>query len=164
MTLPNMTTGLWLGNALGILLLLLVALYQLGGVIFGTGTQLPQVLPLTAQPIPQAGLRPDIGSRNPFDSFNTRWKTSAEKNPAPSGELRGVIMLPGVQAIVTNSGTVHLGETLAEGRVAKIMGDKIIVEQGNGNRELELPSAHRPTLQSISKANAATNKTIKGTK
>ena len=164
MTLPNPTTGLWLGNALGLLLLLLAALYQFGGVIFGMGAQLPQVLPLTAQPIPQPGLQADIGSRNPFDSSSTRWKTAGGNSPAITGELRGVILLPGVQAVVTNNGAIHLGEMLAEGRVAKILDNKIIVEQGGVNREIKLPSASRPTLQSISKANAATNKTIKVTK
>ena len=37
MKLPDTTTGLWLGNLLGILLLLLAVAYQLGGAIFASG-------------------------------------------------------------------------------------------------------------------------------
>lgn len=152
MKLPNATTGLWLGNLLGMLLLLLVVVYQLGGAMFTSGAHLPAVHPLTVQPVPQPETLADIGSRNPFDASSARWKISSEDNPAITGELRGVILLPGVQTVVTSSGTVRLGETLAEGRVARILDNKIIVDQGHGSKELELPSARRPTLNSINKA------------
>ena len=152
MKLPDTTTGLWLGNLLGILLLLLAVAYQLGGAIFASGAHLPAVHPLTVQAIPQPETRADIGSRNPFDSSSARWKTSSGNNPAIIGELRGVILLPGVQTVVTSSGMVRVGETLAEGRVIRILDNKIVVDQGHGSKELELPSARRPTLKSINKA------------
>ena len=159
MKLPNPTAGLWLGNAFGILLLLLIVAYQIGGAVFDMNAPLPKVQPLAAQPIHQPEPQADIGNRNPFDSSAARWKTDAEKNSALSGELRGVIMLPGVKAVVTKGGAVHLGEALAEGRITKIMGDKIIVEQGDASREMELPSAHRPTLRSLNKANTGLDHT-----
>lgn len=162
MKLPDPTTGLWLANAFGISLLLLIVAYQFGGAFFGLGAQLPPVLPLVVQPVPQPGLEANAGSRNPFDSSSAHWKTSSGKTAA-SGELRGVILLPGVQAVVTSSGAVHLGETLTGGRVAKILDDKVVVEQENGNREMELPSAHRPTLRSLNKANSGQD-IFKGTK
>jgi hypothetical protein len=157
MKLPNLTTGLWLGNALGLLLVTLVVASRIGGAVFGSGVRLPPVLPLTAQPVPPPEPGADIGSRNPFDVSAAHWKTSKENNPAPGGELRGV------QTVVTSSGTVRLGETLGEGRVARILPDKVIVAHGNVSRELELPSAHRPTLQSINKARSGPH-TNKGSK
>jgi hypothetical protein len=152
MKLPDTTTGLWLGNLLGIMLLLLAVAYQLGGAIFTSGAHLPAVNPLTVQPVPQPETRADTGKRNPFDPSSARWKTGSGSNPALTGELRGVILLPGVQTVVTSSGTVRVGETLAEGRVIRILDNKIVVEQGSGSKELELPSARRPTLKSINKA------------
>lgn len=163
MKLPNPTAGLWLGNALGISLLLLIVVYQLGGAGLDLGAQLPQVLPLAAQPVTHLGLEANAGNRNPFDPSATRWKISGENNPAITGELRGVILLPGVQAVVTSSGAVHLGESLTEGRITRISGNKVIVEQGNGSMEMELPSARLPTLQSINKAKPGLD-TTKGSK
>lgn len=163
MTPPNLTVGLWLGNALGAALLLLAAFYQFGGAVFGAGARLPQVQPLVARPVPQPSASAGIGARNPFDPSIAHWRASGAGAPALAGELRGVILLPGVRAVVTNSGTVRPGETMTEGRVIRILDNGIIVEQGQGNREIKLPSAGRPTLQSLNKAGTAANKTIKGT-
>jgi hypothetical protein len=163
MKLPEATTGLWMGNLFGILFLLLAVAYQLGGAIFASGAHMPEINPLSVQPVPQPETRTDIGSRNPFDPSAARWKASGGNNPAITGELRGVILLPGVQTVVTSNGTVRVGETLPEGRVVRILDDKIVVEQGGGNKELELPSARRPTLKSINKADHGPN-TTKGSK
>ena len=152
MKLPNATTGLWLGNLLGMLLLLLAVAYQLGGAVFTSDAHMPAIHPLLAQPVPQPVPLADIGGRNPFDSSSAHWKISGESNPAITGDLRGVILLPGAQRVVTSNGTVRIGEMLAEGRVVRILDNKIIVDQGHGKKELELPSARRPTLKSINKA------------
>jgi len=152
MKLPNATTGLWLGNLLGMLFLLLVVAYQLGGAMFASDAHLPAIQPLAVQAVPQPEILADIGSRNPFDTSSARWKISSENSPATTGELRGVILLPGVQTVLTSSGTVRVGETLAEGRVSRILDHKIVVNQGGSSKELELPSAKRPTLKSINKA------------
>ena len=163
-TPPNLTAGLWLGNALGLALLLLAAFYQLGGAVFGAGARLPQVQPLAARPVPQPSAKIGIGDRNPFDSSVAHWRASGASVPTMAGELRGVILLPGVQAVVTNSGTVRPGEMMTEGRVIRILDNRIIVGQGEGNREIKLPSADRPTLRSLNKTGTAANQSSKGTK
>jgi len=159
----NITTGLWLGNLLGMLALVLVVVYQLGEAVFTSDVHLPDIRPLVAQAITQTDAIADIGSRNPFDSSATRWKIVSATNPSTTGELRGVILLPGVQTVVTSKGTVRVGETLTEGRVTRILDDKIVVDQGRSSKELELPSAKRPTLKSINKADHGLD-IIKGSK
>jgi hypothetical protein len=68
------------------------------------------------------------------------------------GELRGIIRLPGVQLAVTGSGTARIGEPVSGGKIQRILNDRIVVESETGMKDIELPSAHRLTLEAINKA------------
>jgi hypothetical protein len=161
---PGVTIGLWLANAIGWLALILAASYQSG--IFrldaGSVAKMPADLTLAAQPIQLPQPLPDMGKRNPFDATAAHWTTSEATSPAAgNGDLLGFIRLPGVNSALTTTGVVHVGEALAQGKLIGMTDGKVIVEQATGKRAMDLPSARRPTLQSLGKPHPAQNNTTK---
>jgi hypothetical protein len=101
------------------------------------------------QPPPAA---PEVGARNPFDPGAGRWMVAAPKGAGGTGELRGVVVLPGVRAAVTGGGAVHVGEPLAGGRLVGIRGGKLLVRRDDAVDEIEVPAFRSPTLQSLNSA------------
>lgn len=148
----NPTTTLWLLNALGVFLVLSAAFYRIGPVFLGSGVTLPKIGAIPAQPIQQLAAIPGTGDRNPFDPASAQWSVARpDDSQAQTGELRGIIRLPGVQLALTGSGTARIGEPVAGGKIRRILNDRIVVENATGMKEIELPSAHRPTLGAINK-------------
>lgn len=161
---PGVTIGLWLANAIGWLVLTLLVSYQFRIFLFDPAATMPAELSLVPKPVQLPEALPDTGNRNPFDTTALHWRTSAAASPAAgSGDLLGFIRLPGVNSALTSSGVVHVGEPLAEGKLLGMMEGKVIVEQASGKREMELPSARRPTLQSLVKPRSTQKNSTKGT-
>lgn len=149
----NPTTVLWLLNALGALLVISAITYRIGPAFLGVGVALPKIGAIPAQPIQQLAAIPGTGNRNPFDPASAQWSVARpDDSPAQTGELRGIIRLPGVQLALTGSGTARIGEPVAGGKIRRILNDRIVVENATGMKEIELPSAHRPTLNALNKA------------
>jgi len=147
----NPTIMLWAANALVWPLAALAIGYQFGW--FGAGGGFPQVQPLTPEPIRLTMQVSDVTARNPFDPAGTHWRSLAVNTPpssASAGGLRGVIVLPGVRAAMTGGEPVYVGGQLAGGRVIEIRANKVIVQRDGENVEMEVPSAHRPKLDSLS--------------
>lgn len=148
----NPTTALWLLNAFGAILVISAAAYRIGPALLGGDVTMPKIGAIPAQPIQQLAAIPGTGDRNPFDPASVRWGGAQPVDiPAQAGELRGIIRLPGIRLAVTGSGTVRIGEPVAGGKVRRILNDRIVVENEMGMKEIELPSAHRPTLEALNK-------------
>lgn len=147
----TLTKGLWVGNALALLAVVLVLYSQLSGLLFGSAKGRPELRPIQPQPLPVMERPPLNGNKNPFDSNAGHWKTADSKRGG-DGELRGILLLPGVQVAVTGSGIVRAGESMNGGKIAGIKQDRLIIQQENQNQEIKLPSAQRPTLQTLNKA------------
>ena len=145
----NPTVVLWAGNAAVWLLLALIVVYQFGLLSHGGGA--PKLRTLAPEPIQPSAPLSDIAARNPFDPNGNHWRTTAAVAAGSVGELRGVILLPGVRAAITGGGLVPLGGQWGGGRVTGIDANKVIVQRQGAVSELELPSAHRPTLQSLNR-------------
>lgn len=151
---PDATVVLWLANGVGWIVLAIAALHQFGVLAGRPALALPEVKPLSPlllQPPPAAA---EVGARNPFDPAAGRWLAAAPEGPRAPGELRGVLVLPGVRAAVTGGGVVLVGEPLAEGRLVGIRGDKLLVQREDAAGavdEIEVPALHTPTLESLNK-------------
>jgi hypothetical protein len=141
------TVALWVGNAGVWLALALIALFQLGALRMGG--PLPDVRSITPKPIQTVAQSSSSGTRNPFDPTGQNWRSALATAAPVHREVRGVVIMPGVRAALTDAGVVHLGEQLSGGRVTQIEQDRVVVQQDAHSVELELPSAHRPTLQSL---------------
>jgi len=150
----NPTIVLWAGNAMVWPLLALVITYQFGVLDLGGG--LPKVQALKPVPIRLSALVSEGGARNPFAPDGGHWHsavaTTASASGTSGGELRGIILMPGVSVAVTGGGVVHLGGPLAGGRVKEIRANKVVVQRDAETVELELASAHRPTLESLNRS------------
>jgi len=143
MTPRSLTVGLIAGNAIAWAGLVMIALYQFGMLGFSRHGEMPEIATLAPTTvIPPDSPRID-GRRNPFDLTGTHWKIgpAAASVTAESSatDIRGVLQLPGVCAVVTSQGAVRIGETMAGGKFSGIRGSKVIVEQQDGRQELDLP-------------------------
>ena len=149
---PDSTVLLWLANAVGWIGLGLAALHQFGALAWRPAGALPEVKPLAPRTVQAPQAAPEVGARNPFDPGAAHWIAAAPKGAGGAGELRGVVVMPGVRAAVTGGGAVHVGEPLAGGRLAGIRGGTVLVQRENAVDEIEVPVFRRPTLQSLNGA------------
>ena len=148
---PDSTVLLWLACALGWIGLCIAAFHQFGVLAWRPAGALPEIKALSPKPVqsPQATL--EVGARNPFDPGAARWMVAeAPKGAGAMGDVRGVVVLPGVRAAVTGGGAVHVGEPLGGGRLVGFRGDKILVQQNNAVDEFDVPALRSPTLKSLS--------------
>jgi hypothetical protein len=145
----NPTTLLWASNAAVWPLLALAIGYRFG--LLDAGGGLPEMRSLTPVPMQLSAQVSESVARNPFDPEGGHWGTAVATAPASGGELRGVMLMPGVSVALTGTGVVRLGEQLAGGRVKEIRANKVIVRRDSETVELDLASANRPTLQSLNR-------------
>lgn len=157
MTQRGFTLGLLAGNVLAWAGLIAFVLYQLGFLALHGHVALPDIQPLAARAATPPESPAQVAARNPFDAAGAQWKPRTDTaGPIPGRhDIRGIVQLPGVRAIVTGSGTVKQGEPLAGGKFSGIRADKIVIDQESGKQELDLPNAHPPTLESLSKPGSA---------
>lgn len=149
---PNSTVLLWLANALGWIGLGIAAFHQFGALAWRPAGALPEVRPLSPRPMQPPQAAPEVGAHNPFDPGAGRWIAAAPQGASATGDLRGMVVLPGVRAAVTGGGAVHVGELLAGGRLVGIRGGKVLVQRENAVHEIEVPAFSSPTLQSLTGA------------
>jgi hypothetical protein len=141
----NPTIVLWAGNATLWPLLALLVTYRFGLLDLGAGW--PKVQSLAPVPIRLSAQVPEGGARNPFDPDGSPWRATLASATRASGDLRGVIIMPGFSVALTAGGVVHLGEEMVGGSLKEIQEDKVIVQRGAETLQMELGSTSHPASQ-----------------
>jgi hypothetical protein len=147
--------GLWLGNALAFLIVIVALYFQLGSLVMPMKGTL-ELPPIHLEPLRIPERADFSGLINPFDPGAGHWKLA--ENRTDVGKLHGVLLLPGARAALTGSGIVYPGGQVNEGRLAQITQDGLIIQQENQTREIKLHAVPRPTLQTLNKAQPSANK------
>lgn len=146
-----LTRTLWAGNAIAIATLLAVVLFRFGALMPGDAA-LPDLRPLRVAELAPPPLAQTPGERNPFDPSGMAWREPKDDEAsAGSGELKGIIVLPGVRRAVTDRGSVGTGEALGAGRIVSIDDRAVVVDTGSGRKPLETPGVRRPRLQDLNR-------------
>ncbi|HEY6897937.1 MAG TPA: hypothetical protein VI279_11795, partial [Rhodocyclaceae bacterium] len=91
-------------------------------------------------------------SRNPFDSSGGIWNDPKAEGGGDTGELKGILLLPGVHRLLTGRGPVKPGEMLDQGKVLDMTKQGVKIQTQDGTTTLELPGAHRPHLEDLNRA------------
>jgi len=150
-----LVSGLLLGNAIA-LIIVIVALYSQLGPLFAPMKGMAELSPIQPQPLRILEQTSPLNLKNPFDSGAVHWK--AVESREDTGELHGVMLLPGVRAAVTGTGIVYPGGQVSGGRLAEITPDGLIVQQENQAHKITLHAVPRPTLQTLNKAQPLASK------
>lgn len=156
------TRGLWVANAVFLASIAGLLAWQFWQV-FGANSRAPSALRLDRAtievPVAQIITPP---ARNPFDPGGTHWRTSAPSMAAPAtGQILGILALPGVGVALTDRGAVHPGETLKEGELVSVAPSGAVVDAPGGHQKLELPGGRRPRLQDLNKAAPVVSGTVR---
>lgn len=151
--LRNPTGLLWLGVAVSVLTLGLVLAYRLAPLLPGRSGDLTEIRPISR---PEALAPPPppvtVASRNPFDGGGAHWSQSGKATDnAASGAIKGVVLLPGAQAVLTERRTIKFGETLEGGKLVGVEGEQLIIQTSEGRRRIDLPGARRPHLNDLNR-------------
>jgi hypothetical protein len=150
-----LTSALWLANALLWLLLVLFLAARIQQVFFAGETPLLRFDPVVATSLPPLALA-SASTRNPFDPTGSPWQ--AADAPAPTaapGQVRGIVVLPGVGVALTDRGVIKTGESLDAGRLLSVKISGVMVDTPSGPQGLLLPGANRPALQDLNQEKPA---------
>jgi hypothetical protein len=94
-----------------------------------------------------------LPGRNPFDPAGTPWQLAGSTAPAVSpGQVRGIVVLPGVGVALTDGGVIAPGAELDAGRLMSVKSSGAVVDTPVGPKALTLPGSNRPTLQDLNQA------------
>lgn len=151
----SLALGLWIGNAIA-LVIVIVALYSQLGPLFAPMKGMAELPPIQPQPLRMPERTNPSSLKNPFDSGAGHWKAAG--NRVDGEGLHGVLLLPGVRAAVTGAGIVYPGGQVGGGRLAQITKDGLIVQQENQTQEIKLHAVPRPTMQTLNKAQPSASK------
>ncbi len=147
-----LTVVLWLANGFLWLLLVGLMIWRLQAVFLAAEAPALLVEPLLAEAWPVPVL-PSGQARNPFDPAGTPWHVASSTARVPTGgQLRGIVILPGVSVVLTEQGAVKPGESLLVGRLVSVTGREAVVQTPSGPQALTLPGANRPTLGDLNQA------------
>lgn len=151
--LRNPTVLLWLATGASVVILTLVLAYRLAPLIPGNGGNLPDIRPIdqpeALAPSPPPG---PVAGRNPFDAGGTHWSQPGKGvESVASGPIKGIVLLPGAQAVLTEGRTVKFGETLEGGTLVGVEGEQLIIQTSEGRKRIDLPGAHRPHLKDLNR-------------
>jgi hypothetical protein len=148
----GVTRALWVANAAG-LLLLAAAGVRLGELLWrGNADRLPAIIPFTLSPLPLPAV-PSVADGNPFDPGRLAWRLPEDQDLAGgAGEVKGVILLPGIRRAVTDKGSAKPGETIGAGRLLAVEGGSVVIDDGGGPKKIETPGARRPRLEDLNRA------------
>ena len=159
---PTLTQGLWLANGFSWLLLGVLVAIGVQRTFLGAEAPALRIDPVGAEALPPHAAAnvphvPNIQARNPFDPAGTPWQAAdSPATEAAPGQLRGIVVLPGVGVAMTDRGAVRPGEALEAGRVVSVRVSGVVVETPGGQKPLALPGANRPSLQELNQARPGT--------
>ncbi len=148
----QLTRVLWLANALFWLLLAGLVAFQVRQIFFGGETPVLHLEAITVQPLRPSALA-RTATRNPFDATGTAWLAAGSPGAeATPGQVRGIVVLPGVGMAMTDRGPVKPGGSLDAGRLISVKPTGAVVATPSGLQALVLPGTKRPTLQDLNQA------------
>lgn len=148
-----LTMALWLANVFFWLFLIGFVIWRLQAVLVAGEVAKLRIEPVSAPAWPLLAL-PSAQARNPFDPAGTPWHVASSAAPVvATGQLRGIIVLPGVSVALTDKGAVKPGESLTVGRLVSVKAREAVVQTPSGLQALTLPGASRPTLRQLNQAN-----------
>ncbi len=148
-----LTVALWLANGFFWLLLVGFVIWRLQAVFLAAEAPALLVEPVSPETWPVPALLSGQ-ARNPFDPAGTPWHFASSTARVPTaGQLRGIVVLPGVSVVLTDQGAVKPGESLVVGRLVSVRAREAVVQTPGGPQVLTLPGANRPTLRELNQAN-----------
>jgi hypothetical protein len=141
--------ALWLAVGLAAAALGSMLLYRAANVFTADEETLPRFLPLAVHK-PVSSLSVALPGRNPFDPTGTPWASvQADQSQANAGRLKGVVLFPGTQLVLTESGVVKLGANLAEGRLIAISPSGVLVDTAGRREQIPVPASKRIKLKDL---------------
>lgn len=147
----NPTRLLWLAMGVSLLILVAVLAYRLAPVLPGPGEREHEIRPighLQAPASAQATLA--IVERNPFDPSGAHWsQTGKGAEAAVTGPIKGVVLVPGMNVVLTEGRPVRIGDMLEGGKLLGVEGERLIIETSEGLKRVDLPGSRRPHLKDL---------------
>jgi hypothetical protein len=152
----SLTSALWLANGLFWLLLIGFLVLRVQQTFFVGEVPPLRLDPLSTQALPALVLA-NASSRNPFDPAGTPWALASAPAPAKAGQVRGIVVLPGVAVALTEGGVVKPGQSLDDGQLLSVKTSGAVVDTPTGRQTLILPESNRPkSFQALNQAKPAT--------
>jgi hypothetical protein len=151
--LGNPTRLLWIAMAISVVTLGLVLAYRLAPLLPGQTGNTADIRPI-GQPEALASVLPPVlvAVRNPFDVGGTHWSQPVKgADNTAAGPIKGIVLLPGTQAVLTEGRTIKFGEDLEGGKLVAVEGEQLIIQTSEGRRRIDLPSARRPHLKDLNR-------------
>ena len=148
--------SLWLSFVVVTATLLGLLFYRVAGVISTDDATMPRFLPLyvdrAAPPVSTA-----LPGKNPFDPSGVPWaSTQAGGSQAGTGRLKGIVVFPGTQFVLTETGVVTLGTDLKEGKLLAVRGEGVLVETAGKQEHIPVAASKRMRLNDLNKVQART--------
>jgi hypothetical protein len=117
----------------------------------------PIQLPAIALPPAPAHPAVTFPARNIFDPDGTQWlpppPVSADAKPkapeSPPASAKGLILLPGVEGVLTDAGFVGAGQALPEGSLRRITDDGYVVSAQGGDREVKFDPGRNQAIREL---------------
>jgi len=148
----TLTRALWLANGFFWLLLAGWVAFRVQQVIVSGPAPALRLDPVQAEALPPLVLV-SVPTRNPFDPAGTAWQAAGSPaSEAAPGQVRGIVVLPGVGVAMTDRGAVKPGQALDAGRLVSVKVAGAVVDTPGGRQALVLPGSNRPRLQDLNQA------------
>ena len=148
----TLTRALWLANGFFWLLLAGLVAFRVQQVFVSGAVPALRLDPLPAEALPPLA-QVSVPTRNPFDPSGTAWQAAGSPvSAAAPGQVRGIVVLPGVGVAMTDRGAVKPGEALDAGRLVSVKVAGAVVDTPGGRQALVLPGSNRPSLQDMNRA------------
>ncbi len=147
------TRLLWIATGVSVALLATGLAYRLAPLLPGTSGKLSEIRPIDQPDALAPAMEPvSVAARNPFDPGGAHWSQPDKgiENTA-TGAIKGIVLLPGAQVVLTEGRTVKFGETLEGGKLIGAEGEQLIIQTGEGRKRIDLPGARRPHLKDLNR-------------
>lgn len=143
--------SLWLAFAVVTAMLVGLLLYRLAGVFSVDEATMPRFIPMSTDRVaPSFGVA--LPGKNPFDPTGAPWTAVQEGgSQAGAGHLKGVVLLPGAQFVLTESGLVKPGAELAEGKLLAVSSGGVLVEAAGRQEQIPVAASKRVRLNDLNK-------------
>ncbi len=135
------------------IILVMVVAYRMMPLFLGNGSNLPDIQPIgNLEPLSFEQPAATAVVRNPFDAGGMHWSDSGKATDGiAAGPVNGIILLPGLKAVLAEGRTIKFGETFEGGKLVGVKGEQLIIRTSEGSKRIDLPGANRPHLSDLSR-------------
>ena len=121
-----------------------------------SGEVAPLQMPTFSLPAMSKGTPLVFPARNAFDPEGTPWRPAAKMAEAPgkaasvaAAAARGLVVLPGLEGVLTDAGFVLPGQPLPEGQLKQVTGNGYVVAGAGGDRTIDFDAERSRVIDEL---------------